>query len=100
MDKKEQISKQFENELFGITDMDHVEEKMEINLPVLLEVKEYLEINKQFKDMNLKLISTFSSEQRKLFNEYMGLELEISAYQNCLAYYLGCKTLIDTDKLK
>ena len=50
--------------------------------------------------MTLKLDSSLTSKQRKLLTEYQGLELEITTYQNCLAYYLGCKATIENDKLK
>lgn len=100
MNKKQQISNEFQNELFGIADIDYVNGKIEANLSTLLTSKDFLELSKKFKDINLKLASTFNSNQRKIFNEYTGLELEISSYHNCLAYYLGFKTMLDTEKLK
>ncbi len=100
MSKKHQISNLFENQLFGIADIDYVNGKIESNLQTLLTSTEFLDLSRKFKDINLKLTSTLNSNQRKIFNEYTGLELEISSYQNCLAYYLGCKTMLDTDKLK
>ena len=98
--KKVDFSSYFENDLFNQADVDLVEEKMENNLAILLESKEYIEINKKFHEMTLKLDSSLTSKQRKLLTEYQGLELEITTYQNCLAYYLGCKATIENDKLK
>lgn len=100
MDKKEKIATTFENDLFSQEDIDCIDEKMENNLAILLESKEYIEINKKFHEITLKLNSSLTSEQRKLLTEYQGLELEITTYQNCLAYYLGCKAVIENGKLK
>lgn len=100
MSKKEQISNLLKTELFDIRDIDYINEKMEANLSILLTAKEYVELNKKLKSINLKLTSTLDSNQRKIFKEYTELELEISSYENCLAYYLGCKSMLDTDKLK
>lgn len=100
MSKKEQISNLLKTELFDIGDIDYINEKMEANLSILLTSKEYVDLNKKFKSINLKLASTLDSNQRKNFKEYTELELEISSYENCLAYYLGCKAMLDTDKLK
>lgn len=100
MSKKEQISNLLKTELFDIRDIDYINEKMEANLSILLTEKEYIELNKKLKSINLELTSTLDSNQQKIFKEYTELELEISSYENCLAYYLGCKSMLDTDKLK
>ena len=100
MSKKEQISNLLKTELFDIRDIDYINEKMEANLSILLTEKEYIELNKKLKSINLELTSTLDSNQQKIFKEYTELELEISSYENCLAYYLGCKAMLDTDKLK
>lgn len=100
MSKKEQISNLLKTELFDIKDIDYINEKMEANLSILLTSEEYVELNKKFKSINLKLASTLNPNQRRNFKEYTELELEISSYENCLAYYLGCKAMLDTDKLK
>lgn len=100
MDKKEKIANTFQNDLFSQEDIDCIDEKTENNLAILLESKEYIEINKKFHKITLKLDSSLTSEQRKLLTEYQGLELEITTYQNCLAYYLGCKAVIENGELK
>lgn len=100
MSKKEQISNLLKTELFDIRDIDYINEKMEANLSILLTEKEYIELNKKLKSINLELTSTLDSNQQKIFKEYTELELEISSYENCLAYYLGCKSMLNTDKLK
>lgn len=100
MGKKEGISKTFVNNLFSKEKIDDIDEKMEANLTTLLESDDYLKLNREFRDVSLKIMSTLNPEQRKILNEYQRLEMEITSYQNCLAYYLGCKTMIDVDKLK
>ncbi len=100
MDKKREISNKFVNNLFSKKKIDDVDDKMEDNLSILLESEDYLNLNREFKDVSLKLMSTLDSEQRKILEEYQRLELDITSYQNGLAYYLGCKTMIDVSKLK
>ena len=100
MDKREQIDMTFENDLFSQEDVDNINEKVENNICKLLDIQDYLQINKKFHEITLQLTSSLSSNQRKLLNEYQGLELEITSYQNCLAYYLGCKAVIENNKLK
>lgn len=98
MENKEEISMSVVNDLFSKENIDNIDEKMGANLMTLLESEDYLKLNREFKDMSLKLISALNPEQRKILNEYQRLEIEITSYQNCLAYYLGCKKVIDIDK--
>lgn len=100
MDNINNILSKIDNDLFSQTDIDLIDEKMEENLTILLDSKEYVKINKQFNNINLKLTSTLTPQQRELLNEYQGLELEITSYQNCLAYYIGLKTKNEVEKLK
>lgn len=95
--KKEEI---FENELFSKEEIDSIDNKIELNLGALLESNEYIELNRKFKEISLKLGRNLNDEQRKILYEYQKIEIEITSYQNCLAYYLGCKAIIDIDKLK
>lgn len=100
MEKEREISKIFGNNLFSKDKVDEIDEKMEANLTTLLESDDYVKLNREFRDISLKMMSTLDLEQRKILNEYQRLEMEITSYQNCLAYYLGCKTMIDVSKLK
>lgn len=98
MEKEEKLSMSLENDLFSKEKIDNIDEKMGANIMTLLESEDYLKLNREFKDMSLKLISILNPEQRKVLNEYQRLEIEITSYQNCLAYYLGCKKVIDVNK--
>lgn len=95
--KKEEI---LENELFSKEEIDSIDNKIELNLGALLESNEYIELNRKFKEISLKLGRNLNDEQRNILYEYQKIEIEITSYQNCLAYYLGCKAAIDINKLK
>lgn len=100
MNKETRISSQIDNELFSETDIDFVEEKVDANLPMLLEYGKYLENERKLRKINLELVSTLNEQQTKLFREYQNVSLDSDAYHKCLAYYIGLKSKIETEKLK
>ncbi len=44
--------------------------------------------------LELELTSNLSEGQRKVLREYQRVDLQITSYQNSLAYYLGLKNNI------
>lgn len=95
-----ELSSYFEDDLFNESDIEYVREKVDTNLPILLGVTEYLEIERKSTKLKLQLVATLNSQQKQLLNQYCELESDSIAYQNCLTYYLGLKSRIDLDKLK
>ena len=83
---------------FNKENMDLVDDKIEQNITNLLDIEEYLELNRKLSKLDLELIKILNSEQKEVLRSYQKIELEISSYQNCLAYYLGlkeCKSIND-----
>lgn len=82
-------SKNFDLNWFNKNNICLVDDKIEVYLSNLLDINEYLELNRKFQKLTLELTSTLKPVQRKLLMEYQNIELQISSYQNSLAYYLG-----------
>ena len=87
-DKKENV-KHFNLKWFNKKNIDLVDDKIEIYISNLLDIDEYIEINRKFQKITLELTSILNLEQRRLLREYQKVEMEITSYQNSLAYYLG-----------
>lgn len=100
MSKEKLVSEHFENYLFSQLDLDYVWEKIDNNLPTLLGITGYLENEQKLTKINKLLVSTLNEDQRKLLNEYKKTSVDSMVYQYCLAYYLGQKAKIESDKLK
>jgi len=81
-DKKENV-KHFNLKWFNKKNIDLVDDKIEVYISNLLDIDEYIEINRK------ELTSILNLEQRRLLREYQKVEMEITSYQNSLAYYLG-----------
>lgn len=86
---KKTNNKPFNLKWFNKENIDLVDDKIEMYITNLLDIDEYIEINRKFQRLTLQLTSILNSEQIKLLREYQQVELEISSYQNSLAYYLG-----------
>lgn len=69
--------------------MDMVDDSIEEHISDLLDIKDYIELNRKFNKLTLELTSNFSSEERQKFYEYQRIDLELCSYQNSLAYYLA-----------
>jgi hypothetical protein len=76
---------------FSKENIDLIDDKIELDICKLLDIDDYLEINRKFNEVTLKLTSSLTSEQLSLLHEYQHLDLEISSYLQALAYYLGLK---------
>lgn len=86
--------------MFSETDIDFVDEKLELNLSLLLEHKEYLEINNELSKINSELVSTLNEKQEKLFRDYQRISLDVTSYHNCLSYYVALNSKLKINKLK
>lgn len=79
----------FSNELFGENEVTNISEKVEKNIAVLLSENDYLKLDKELEDLNLKLNTLLNSPELELFQEFIRVNSDIISYQHCLAYYLG-----------
>lgn len=76
---------------FNKENIDLVDDRIEQEITNLLDIEEYLELNRKLSKLDLELINSLNLEQKELLRSYQKIELEISSYQNGLAYYLGLK---------
>jgi len=83
-DKKENV-KHFNLKWFNKKNIDLVDDKIEVYISNLLDIDEYIEINRKFQKITLELTSILNLEQRRLLREYQKVEMEITSYQNSLA---------------
>ena len=73
---------------FNKNNIGMVDDTVEEHINDLLDIKDYVELNRKFNQLTLELTSNFSSEERQKFYEYQRIDLELSSYQNSLAYYI------------
>ena len=73
---------------FNKSNMDKVDDSIEVHINDLLDIKDYVELNRKFNKLTLELTSNFSAEERKKFYEYQKIDFELSSYQSSLAYYI------------
>ena len=66
-----------------------VDDKVEENINDLLDIEEYIILNRKLQKLTVELISNLDIEQIHKFREYQQIELELSSYQNSLAYYIA-----------
>ena len=52
-------------------------------------IEEYIILNRKLQKLTVELISNLDIEQTHKFREYQQIELELSSYQNSLAYYIA-----------
>ena len=64
-------------------------DKVEENINDLLDIEEYIILNRKLQKLTVELISNLDIEQTHKFREYQQIELELSSYQNSLAYYIA-----------
>ena len=74
---------------FNENNTDMVEGIVEEHINDLLDIKDYIELNRKFNQLTLELTSNFTSEERQKFYEYQRIDLELSSYQSSLAYYIA-----------
>ena len=74
---------------FNKNNIGMVDDTVEEHINDLLDIKDYVELNRKFNQLTLELTSNFSSEERQKFYEYQRIDLELSSYQNSLAYYIA-----------
>lgn len=98
--EKVDFSSYFENDLFSQSDVDLVEEKMESNMSILLEHQNYIDIDNKISETNVKLSKLLNEKELQLFNDYQSSSINATAYQNCLAYYIGVLAGMNSKKLK
>ena len=75
-DKKENV-KHFNLKWFNKKNIDLVDDKIEVYISNLLDIDEYIEINRKFQKITLELTSILNLEQRRLLREYQKVEMEI-----------------------
>ena len=66
-----------------------VDDKVEENINDLLDIEEYIILNRKLQKLTVELISNLDIEQTHKFREYQQIELELASYQNSLAYYIA-----------
>ena len=66
-----------------------VDDKVEENINDLLDIEEYIMLNRKLQKLTVELTSNFSAEERKKFYEYQKIDFELSSYQSSLAYYIA-----------
>lgn len=86
---KTKKTKNFNLKWFNKKNIDLVDDKFEIHFSNLLDIDEYLKLNRELQKMESKLHASLSPEQRKIMKEYESIELSISSYHTALGYYLG-----------
>ena len=74
---------------FNKSNIDMVDDKVEENINDLLDIEEYIMLNRKLQKLTVELISNLDIEQTHKFREYQQIELELSSYQNSLAYYIA-----------
>ena len=74
---------------FNKNNIGMVDDTVEEHINDLLDIKDYVELNRKFNQLTLELTSNFSSEERQKFYEYQRIDLELSSYQSSLAYYIA-----------
>ena len=74
---------------FNKNNIGMVDDTVEEHINDLLDIKDYVELNRKFNQLTLELTSNFSSEERQKFYEYQRIDLELSSYQNSLPYYIA-----------
>lgn len=79
----------FDLNWFNQQNIDLVDNKIEVYISKLLDIDDYVKINRELQQLILKLTSSLTSEQIALLRDYQNVELQVSSYQNSLAYYLG-----------
>lgn len=92
------ITTWFNFDWFSQENMDFVDDEIEIYISKLLDIDDYVKINHELQQLTLKLTSSLTSEQRTLLESYQNVELQISSYQNSLAYYLGLNNSSNSKK--
>lgn len=97
---KVDFSSYFENDLFDKADIDLIDEKIQANIPGLLGIGEYMDLDIKISDINERLSKSLDVKLKRLFNEYQQAVIKANSYQNCLAYYLGVQAMANVDKLK
>ena len=50
---------------FNKSNMDKVDDSIEVHINDLLDIKDYVELNRKFNKLTLELTSNFSAEERK-----------------------------------
>ena len=74
---------------FNKNNIGMVDDTVEEHINDLLDIKDYIELNRKFNQLTLELNSNFTSEERQKFYEYQRIDLELSSYQSSLAYYIA-----------
>ena len=65
---------------FNKNNIGMVDDTVEEHINDLLDIKDYVELNRKFNQLTLELTSNFSSEERQKFYEYQRIDLELSSY--------------------
>lgn len=98
--KNQKVALPFDNELFSESDITIISEKVDKNIGVLLSEEEYLKLDKELEDLNIKLTTLLNSPALELFQEFIMVNSDIISYQHCLAFYLGFQAGIKINELK
>ena len=91
--EEEMKTKGYQIDLDWFTDenIDLVDNQIELYMSSLLDINDYIQLNHNLQQLILELTSNLPENQRKILKEYQKVELQITSYQNSLAYYLGLR---------
>ena len=85
----ENREKEIDLSWFNDKNIDFVDNQMEIYMPNLLDIDNYIQLNQDMQKLELELNSSLSENQLNILRNYQRIDLQITSYQNSLAYYLG-----------
>lgn len=88
------------DELFEDSSIELINEKIQKHSTCLDKIKRYNDFDKQQSYLLEKFDKTFTEKQLELLNQYIHASLICNEYEKCLAYYWGCKTVLDINSLK
>lgn len=87
--ENEKSTEEFDLNWFNKDNIDMVDDKVEEHLNKLLDIEEYIELNRKLSRLTVELTANLDLTQSQKFREYQQVELELSSYQNSLAYYIA-----------
>lgn len=89
-----------EDELFAEDRIELINEKVDNNFLCLNKIKKYRDFDEKQTDLFEKLNVLLDSDVLELLNDYIDASAICRDYERSLAYYLGCKAIMDIGKLK
>ena len=84
-----------EDDLFEDDRVELINEKVDNNFMRLNTIKKYKDFDKRQSDLFEKLNILLDGEVLDLLNDYIDASFVCRDYERALAYYLGCKAVVD-----